>query len=124
MKQYIVTGAFILFALFASVDSFAQNEDPAARQAQMKQKLMTDLKMTDLQADSVVAINSSYRPQFKEIYQDQSLSEADRNVKMKAIAGQADNRIKPVLGDSLYQQYKEWRKQNMQQMRAGKPGNN
>ena len=58
MKQFIAAGAFVMLALFSSVNSFAQQSDPAARQAQMKQKLITDLKMTDVQADSVVAISS------------------------------------------------------------------
>jgi hypothetical protein len=122
MKQFITAGAFVVLALFTSAVSFAQT-DPASRQAQMKQKLMTDLKMTDIQADSVVSINMAYRPQLREIYQNQSLSQDDKKAQMKAITDQADKRIQPVLGDSLYKQYKEWRIQNMQQMRGGKPGN-
>jgi hypothetical protein len=123
MKQYVAGCAFILMALFTSAYSFAQNGDPAARAAQMKQKLITDLKMTDVQADSVVAINMSYRPQMREIYQDQTLSQDDKKAKMKAITDQADKRIHPVLGDPLFKQYQDWRMNNMQQMRAGKSGN-
>ena len=111
-----------MLALFFSVHSFAQN-DPASRQAAMKQKLITDLKLTDVQADSVVAINMDFMPQRREIFQDQSLSADDKKAKMKAISDQADKRIQPVLGDSLFKQYQEWRVKNMQQMRAGKPGN-
>jgi hypothetical protein len=89
----------------------------------MKQKLITELKMTDVQADSVVAINSSYRPQMREIFQDQTLSQDEKKAKMKAITDQADKRIQPVLGDPLFKQYQDWRAKNMQQMRAGKAGN-
>ena len=122
MKQCIAAGAFILLALFSTVNSFAQSGDPSARAAQMKQKLVTDLKMTEVQADSVVAINTSYRPQFMAIYQDQSLSQDDKKAKMKSISEQADQRLQPVLGDSLLAKYKDWRKENMQQMRAAKSG--
>jgi hypothetical protein len=122
MKQIIVKGAFLLLALFAGVSSFAQSDDAAARQAQMKQKLITDLKMTDAQADSVVSITSSYMPQRKEIYQDQSMSMDDKKAKMKAITDEADKRIEPVLGEPLFKQYQDWRMKNMQMMKGGKSG--
>ena len=123
MKQYIAAGALILLALCSTVNGFAQSGDPSARADQMKQKLVTDLKMTQVQADSVVAINSSYRPQFMAIYQDPSLSQDDKKAKMKNISEQADMRLQPVLGDSLLAKYKDWRKENMQQMRGAKSGN-
>ena len=44
---------------------------------------MTDLKMTDVQADSVVSISMSYMPQRRAIFQDQSLSQDDKQAKMK-----------------------------------------
>jgi hypothetical protein len=123
MKKIIYFGIMMLMGLTLSLAGFAQT-DPAARQAQMKQKLMTDLKMTSTQADSVVAISMSYRPQYMQIYQDQSLSADDKKAKMKDISDQADKRLQPVLGDSLLTQYKDWRKANMQQMRSGKTGSN
>jgi hypothetical protein len=123
MKHFIVAGIFLMVAIATSVNSYAQQGDPAARQAQMKQKLMTDLKMTDVQADSVVSISMSYSPQRRAIFQDQSLSQDDKQAKMKVITDQADKRIQPILGDSLFKQYQDWRTKNMQQMRAGRPGN-
>jgi len=97
--------------------------DPASRQAAMKQKLITELKMSPFQADSVVSIGMSYMPQRREIYQDQSLSQDEKNMKMKAITDQADKRIQPILGDSLFKQYQDWRSKNMQQMRGMRPSN-
>ena len=123
MKHLIVAGIFVVAALITSVNSFAQQTDPATRQAQMKQKLITDLKMTDVQADSVVAISMSYMPQRRAIYQDQSLSQDDKQAKLKEISDQADKRIQPILGDPLFKQYQDWRTKNMQQMRGGRPGN-
>ncbi|HXB29627.1 MAG TPA: hypothetical protein VNW49_07400 [Puia sp.] len=121
MKHFIVAGIFVVAALITSVNSFAQQTDPATRQAQMKQKLITDLKMTDVQADSVVAISMSYMPQRRAIYQDQSLSQDDKQAKLKEISDQADKRIQPILGDPLFKQYQDWRTKNMQQMRGGRP---
>ncbi len=124
MKHFIAAGIFLMVAMIASVNSYGQQGDPASRQAQMKQKLMTDLKMTDVQADSVVAIGMSYMPQRRAIFQDQSLSQDDKQAKMKEITDQADKRIQPVLGDALFKQYQEWRAKNMQQMRSGRPAGN
>ncbi len=123
MKKYIFPVFIFIAGLTVSASGFAQmNSD--ARMAQMKEKLKTELKMTDVQADSVAAINMSYRPQMMDIFQDQSLSQDDKKAKMKVIMDQADTRLQPVLGDSLLAQYKDWRKKNMAQMRAGRSGNN
>jgi hypothetical protein len=123
MKKYVAASAFLLVTMLLSVAVFAQGGDPAARAAQMKQKLITELKMTDVQADSVVAINMSYRPEMRDIFQDQTLTQDEKKAKMKVITDQADKRIQPVLGDPLFKQYQDWRTKNMQQMRSGKAGN-
>jgi low affinity Fe/Cu permease len=123
MKKYAVACAFIIMTTLTSVCVFAQGGDQAARAAQMKQKLITELKMTDVQADSVVAINMSYRSQMREIFQDQTLTQDEKKEKMKTVTDQADKRIQPILGDPLFKQYQEWRAKNMQQMRTGKAGN-
>lgn len=122
MKRLFTAGSLFIMALFFSAAAYAQS-DAASRQAEMKQKLMTELKMTEVQADSVMAISMSYMPQRRAIYQDQSLSQDDKKAKMKAITDQADKRIQPVLGDSLFKQYQDWRAKNMQQMRGPKPAN-
>jgi len=118
----MVALAVFLMTLFTGFTALAQS-DPASRQAAMKQKLITELKMTPVQADSVMSIGMSYMPQRREIYQDQSLSQDEKNAKMKAITDQADKRIQPILGDSLFKQYQDWRSKNMQQMRGMRPNN-
>ncbi len=122
MKQ-IIASMLVALALFTSVRSFAQ-QDPAAREAEMKQKLKTDLKLTDVQADSVVAINHEFMPQRRAVFQDQSLSQDEKRAKMTEITGQADKRIQAVLGDDLFKQYQDWRKKQMEGMRRrGMPSN-
>jgi hypothetical protein len=120
MKKFMA-GALVLMALFVSSNSFAQQRDPAAREAEMKQRLKTDLKLTDVQTDSIITINREFMPQRREIFQDQSLSQDDKRAKMKAITDQADKRIQAVLGDDLFKQYQDWRMKNMQ--RRGMRGN-
>jgi hypothetical protein len=122
MKRLLAAVTIVTIGLFASQTGFAQT-NAAGRQAEMKQKLMTDLKMTEVQADSVVSISMSYMPQRREIFQDQSLSPDDKKAKMKGITEQVDKRLQPILGDSLLKQYQDWRMNNMQQMRGNKPPN-
>lgn len=121
MKR-IITGAVLMVALFTSFNAVAQ-KDTSARAAEMKQKLKTDLQLSDIQADSVVSINQEFMPQRREIYQDQSLSSDDKKSKMKGISDQADQRIQSVLGDDLFKKYQDWRMKNMQHRRGG-GGNN
>jgi len=124
MKRLLTAVSLVIaLALLSTASGYAQN-DAGSRQAEMKQILMTDLKMTEVQADSVVAISMSYMPQRREIFQDQSLSQDDKKAKMKTITEEADKRIQPILGDSLFKAYQDWRMKNMQQMKSGaKPPN-
>jgi hypothetical protein len=122
MKKIINAGILSIVAVFLSTGLFAQ-KDPAARMAEMKQKLITDLKMTDTQADSVVSINAALNPQRKEIFQDQTLSRDDKMTKMKVLTDEADKKIQPILGDPLFKQYQDWRAKNMQK-HMGRPAEN
>ena len=89
------------------------------RMAQMKQKLKTDLKFTDTQADSVVAIQQEFGPQRRAIFQDQTLAQDDKKAKMTDLMQQSDGRIKTVLGDSLFNVYKDYRMKNRPQGMRG-----
>ncbi|MDP4213209.1 MAG: hypothetical protein Q8918_11295 [Bacteroidota bacterium] len=121
MKR-LITGTILMLVLFTSLNALAQR-DPSARAAEMKQKLKTDLQLTDIQADSVTAINREFMPQRREIFQDQSLSADDKKSKMKEVTDQSDKRIQAVLGDDLFKKYQDWRLKNMQRRRGG-GGNN
>ena len=54
MKHFIVAGIFLMVAMITSVNSYAQQGDPAARQAQMKQKL-TKLA-EDYKVDEIICV--------------------------------------------------------------------
>ena len=124
MKRIIACVALVL-AVSAVSTLYAQQGqmDPAARTAAMKQRLKDELKFTDLQADSVTAIQQEFRPQIRAIFQDQSLSQDEKQTKMAAIGDQADKRIQPILGDELFKKYKTWREANRPQRGGGGKGN-
>jgi hypothetical protein len=120
MKK-IIMGLAIVLAVSSVSSLYAQQGqmDPAARKAALVQKLKDDLKLTDVQADSVASIQQEYRPQMRDIFMDQSLSQDDKKAKMAVLNDQADKRIKPVLGDDLFKKYKEWQEKNRPQRGGG-----
>lgn len=120
MKKMIACLAVVL-AVFSVSSVYAQQGDPAARAAAMKQKLKDDLKLTDVQSDSVSAIQQEFMPKRKEIFMDQSLSREDKRTKLEAVNDQANKRIQATLGDDLYKKYQDWMQKNRPQ-RGGRGG--
>lgn len=112
----------VVFAIFSVTTAHAQ-QDPAARAAAMKQKLKDDLKLTDAQADSVVAIQGEFRPKMRDIFMDQSLSQDDKKAKLAPINDQMNKRIEGVLGEDLYKKYQDWWQKNRPQRGGGGGGN-
>jgi hypothetical protein len=122
MKKFIA-GIAVVIAIFFVSTSYAQQGgggrmDPAA----MKQKLKDDLKLTDVQADSVVAISQEFRPKMRDIFMDQSLSQDDKRTKIGVVRDQQNKRVQAVLGDDLFKKYQDWQEKNRPQ-RAGGGGN-
>jgi predicted transglutaminase-like cysteine proteinase len=121
MKKIIM--AIALIVAVSSVSSvYAQQQDPAARAAAMKQKMKDDLKLTDVQADSVSAIQQEFRPQMRDVYQDQSMSQDDKKAKLQGINDQMNKRIHAVLGDDLFKKYQDWWQKNRPQRPPGGGG--
>jgi len=121
MKKVIM--AIALIVAVSSVSVVYAQQDPAARAAEMKQKLKDDLKLTDVQADSVAAIQQEFRPKMREVYMDQSMSQDDKKAKLQGINDQANKRIQAVLGDDLFKKYLDWREKNRPQRGGGGGGN-
>jgi predicted transglutaminase-like cysteine proteinase len=122
MKR-IITCLAVILAVFSVSSLSAQAQDPSARAAAMKQKMKDELKLTDLQADSISAIHQEFRPKMREIYMDQSLSEDDKKAKLAVVNDQANKRIQAVLGDDLFKQYLDWWSKNRPQRGPGGGGN-
>ena len=123
MKK-IIAGIAVIIAVFSVSTLYAQQGgggrmDPAA----MKQKLKDDLKLTDVQADSVVAISQEFRPKMRDIFMDQTLSQDDKTAKLKDVRDQQNKRVQAVLGDDLFKKYQDWQMKNRPQRGAGGGGN-
>jgi len=121
MKK-IVTCIAVVIAVFSVSSLYAQQQDPQQRMAAMKQKMKDDLKMTDAQADTVMAIQAQYRPQMREIFMDQSLSQDDKRAKLAPIQDEMNKKIQAALGDDMYKKYQDWWQKNRPQRGGGGGG--
>ncbi len=96
MNKIILSICFIAGAVTFAVAQ--QGGTPAERMAQMKQRLKDEVKLTDVQIDSVMAINQVYQPKQREIRMDQSMSDTDKQTKMKAMNDERAKRIEAAIG--------------------------
>src|ERR1051326_3013729 len=102
MKKMIACMAVVI-AIFSVSSVYAQDQgNRQQRMAEMKQKMKDDLKLTDLQADSISSIQGEFMPKRREIFMDQSMGQEDKKAKIMALNEQADKRIHAVLGDDLF----------------------
>jgi len=84
----------------------------------MKQRLKDELKLTDVQIDTVLAIQQVYQPRSREIWMDQTMSDTDKQAKMKVISEERNKRFETSLGKDLAQKLSEYYAK-MQQNRGG-----
>jgi len=65
----------------------------------MKQRLKDSLQLTDVQADSVAAIQQEFQPRVRAIMMDQSLDQNAKAAQVEAIHQERRPRLKSVLTD-------------------------
>ena len=127
MTKKTIACAAVVVALF-SFSSAAYSQmggDTAAmrqRQEQMMQKMVSDLKLTTVQADSLNAIQREFQPRMRDIFMDQSASQDDKRTKLSALRDERDKRVQAVLGDDLYKKYQDWMQANRPQRGGGGGG--
>jgi hypothetical protein len=92
------------------------------RQEEMFQQMKTDLKLTDVQSDSVAAIQKEFRGKMMAIYSDQSVSQEDRRTQMQPLNDAREKRLKSALGDDLYAKYQTWMQEHRPQRGGGGGG--
>ncbi len=121
MKKIILSICFLFGALtFVTAQQGQGGGKGAKRMAQMKQRLKDEVKLTDVQIDSVMAINQAYQPKQREIRMDQSMSDTDKQTKMKAMNDERAKRIEAAIGKEASAKVQEF---NAKQKGAGGGGN-
>lgn len=121
MKKVILSICFVIAAVsFVSAQNGQGGGNQADRMARMKQRLKDDLQLTDVQIDSVMAIQQVYQPKTREIWMDQSMSQADKDAKLKTISEERNKRFESALGKDVATKLADYYSK-MQQNRGGRP---
>jgi hypothetical protein len=126
MKKMLAYAVFVI-ALFSVSSTYAQGggrmmDTAAMRKMQEERlaKMKTDLKLTDVQADSVGAITKEFNAKRRDIFMDQSIE--DKRAAMQPLNDAMNVRIKAALGADLFSKYQDWQQANRPQRRGGPGG--
>jgi len=97
MKK-MLAGLTVLILSVCAISASAQGGGGGGQmQERMRQMYKDSLQLTDVQIDSVMAVQQDLRPQMRAIFQDQSMSQDDKMAKMKTLNDQADVRYAKFL---------------------------
>ena len=125
MKKVIALLAIVLAGI-TSVQAQGGGFDPAAmRERQVRMLKESDLKLTDVQIDSVVAVQAEFMQQRRGM---RDLTPEDRQAKMKELNEAMAKRMAMALKDEALAKkvmaYQQERQQKMRQQGGGRPGGN
>ncbi len=108
MKKFILALTAILFTIVSfSQENESKNSgglrrggggNPRMKEA-LKQRLITDLKLSPEQADSVSVIQFNHQKSAREIKQNTELSEDDKKSKMKQLIVERNAKLKSILNE-------------------------
>lgn len=110
MKKVILSVCFVVaMAGFASAQQGGgQGGMTPERMAQMKQKMKDELQLTDVQADSVMAIQRTFMPKTRDLRMDQTMSDTDKQTKMAVINDERNKRLETSLGKDVAQKVEDY----------------
>ena len=116
----------VFFFAFTTVTAMAQNSERANRgggqmQEMMKERLKTDLKLTDAQIDTVFSVQRDFQMKSRDVRMSNNLSEADKTVKMKQLDEERKTKLKTILNDDQFKKLEEFY-ENMRKMREQRQG--
>jgi Spy/CpxP family protein refolding chaperone len=116
---------FSLFVLFAAVNiaSAQQGERGGANQMRemIREQMKKELKATDAQVDSVLAIQQQMMLKMRDIRQDASLSEDQKKAKVLSLTEQSKAKMKTVLNEQQIKKVEEMY-ENLRKMRQQRQG--
>lgn len=107
MKKIMLCAAIMLSLCVTT--TFAQNgSNNQQRMQALRSYLKDSVNLSDVMIDSVMAIRVQYRPQMRDIFMDQSASDADKQAKMETLRSEMEARYKTAgLTDAQIQQIRD-----------------
>lgn len=93
MKKIILMFCFLLTTV-----TFVSAQRAAARKAEIAKGLKEQVGLSDAQAESVISIETEFRPKVKAITSDSTLSEADKKAKHKILNEEKNTKLVAAVG--------------------------
>jgi protein-disulfide isomerase-like protein with CxxC motif len=87
-----------------------------------KQRLVDSIGLSEAKADSVMSVVSSYQPQQREIFMDQSTSREDKMAKLKTLTDERNTKLKTILTDDQLAKLEAMEQRAREKMRQGAAG--
>ena len=122
MKKMLAGLSVVILSALSLSASAQQGGGGGDRMAQYRQMLKDSLQLNDTQIDSVMAVQQDLRPQRRAIFQDQSLSQDDKQAKMKALNDQAAARYAKFLTPDQVTKLQAMQDRQMARMRQRQQG--
>jgi len=95
MKKTILC-LVIALSFLSSKSVFAQNQNGGQMQQMMKQYLKDSVHLSDAMVDSVMAVRMQYQPQMRQVFTDQSMSDGDKQAKLKNLRTEMEAKYKTI----------------------------
>lgn len=124
---------FLALVLISGLSVFAQDGstntggfrrggggNPRIREA-IKQRLVSELNITPVQADSATAIQMAFQKEARALRQDTNITDADRKNKMKDLVKGRNDKLKGILTEDQIEKMEQMIEQ-MRNRREGQPG--
>ena len=118
----------VFFFALTTVTAMAQDSERANRsggqmQEMMKERLKTDLKLTDAQIDTVFIVQRDFQMKSRDVRMSESISADDKKKKMLQLNEERKTKLKTTLNDEQFKKLEEFY-ENMRKMREQRQGQN
>ena len=87
----------------------------------MKERIKTEMRLTDVQVDSVMSVQQDFQMKSRDVRMSNNLSEADKTVKMKQLDEERKTKLKTTLNEEQFKKLEEFY-ENMRKMREQRQG--
>jgi LAS superfamily LD-carboxypeptidase LdcB len=106
-------------AFFSCALLILSNQSLAQTPEEKLQRLSQVLGLSPQQKSQLLPVLQAEAPKLQAIKSNPSLSKRDKKKELKAIHDQADPQVKAILSPTQYQQWKEIRKQEIEEAKEG-----
>jgi len=128
MSKKMTACAALVIALFSAPAVYAQKKledrrDSTAMRLKREERLhqlITDLQLTNVQGDSIIAINNEFQIRRDSVFINRRLSPEDKMSRYQVLMQAMNQRLKANLGEDLFTRYEAWLNERSPFRKSGK----